>query len=40
MTILIPSSTVMLKTTTSSRGTNNKKPDVGLGVVGKKTLTT
>ena len=39
-TILMPSSTVMLRVTNSRRGTNNRYPEVGFGVVGRNTLTT
>ena len=39
-TILMPSSTVMPSARISSRGTNSRNPEVGLGVVGRKTLTT
>ena len=38
-TILTACSTVILRKITSSRGQNNKKPDVGFGVVGTNTLT-
>ena len=38
ITILIASSTVMESGTRSFFGTNSKKPDVGLGVVGMKML--
>jgi hypothetical protein len=39
MTILMPSSTDMSSWISSLFGTNNRKPDVGLGVVGTNTLT-
>ena len=39
MTILIPSSTDMSRWISSLLGTNSKKPEVGLGVVGTNTLT-
>jgi putative hemolysin len=40
ITILMASSTVMLSGIMSLLGTNNRKPEVGLGVVGRKMLTT
>ena len=39
ITILMASSTVMDNEIKSFFGTNNRNPDVGLGVVGRKTLT-
>ena len=39
ITSLMPSSTVMSRWTRSLRGTNRRKPEVGFGVVGRKTLT-
>ena len=38
ITILIASSTDIESETMSFLGTNNRNPDVGFGVVGKKTL--
>jgi hypothetical protein len=40
ITIFMPSSTVIDRMTSSRRGKNRRYPDVGFGVVGRKTLTT
>ena len=40
ITILIPSSTLIFNGMTSPTGTSSRNPEVGLGVVGRNTLTT